>query len=255
MKLHIYLFLTVSIIPSYVMAWSSPGEPFSGELKVGGEVKSTRNPWVWKLGVGKDDLTVKTSKDTARTREKVIPLALPELTVLLGKTNFSTPAGREGLAPRITYGGGEKDFSLNWISPGIAEVKLPVKGGDGAQIGRLSFKMQAMAVLRHSYSGKHNYINLYDNLNGNGLPGNSHLTPSVKIPGLLEKLFNGEGPHWLQQVDITESSGMTSFNDSSLRQVEGVYGAQIVPNSVELSLREQLPANWQVSLPVNIEYN
>ncbi|HDI3023708.1 fimbrial protein [Cronobacter dublinensis] len=255
MKLHKYLFLTVSILPSYVMAWSSPGEPFSGELKINGEVKSSRNPWVWKLGGGKDDLTVKTSKVDARNREKVIPLALPELTVLLGKTTFSSPAGREGLAPRITYGGGEKDFSLNWISPGLAEVKLPVKGGDGTQIGRLSFKMQAMAVLRHSYSGKHNYVNLYNNLNSNGLPGNSHLTPSAKIPGILENLFNGEGPHWLQQINITESWGITRFNDSSLRLVEGVYGAQIVPNSVELSLREQLPTNWHVSLPVNIEYH
>lgn len=255
MKLHIYLLLTVSILPSYVMAWSSPGEPFSGELKVGGEVKSSRNPWIWKLGGGKDYLTVKTSKVADRNPEKVIPLALPELNVLLGKTNFFSPAGREGLAPRIIYGGGEKDFSLKWISPGLAEVKLSVKGEDGAQIGRLSFKMQAMAVLRHSYSGKYNYINLYDNLSGNGLPGNSHLIPSAKIPGILDKLFNGEGPHWLQQIDITENSGITRFNDSSLRLVEGVYGAQIVPNSVELSLGGKLHRNWHVSLPVNIEYH
>ncbi|MEH4297680.1 fimbrial protein [Enterobacter ludwigii] len=255
MKLFKILFFTAGLLPSYVVAWNSPGEPFSGQLKFAGEVKSTKNPWLWKLGGGKNDLIIKTSKDAARNKKNNIQLTLPEMTILLGKTSFATPAGREGLAPRVTYGSGEKGFSLKWTDQGVAELTLPVKGDNGTNVGSLNFKMRAMAVLRHSFAGRENYINLYDNSNGNGLPDRSHLLDSLNVSGHLEKFFNGEGPQWLKRINITETSNIIRFNDSSLHQVEGVYGAQIVPNSGELSLRGQELSNWHVSLPVNIEYH
>ncbi len=38
--------------PFSVFAWNTPGQDFSGELKLGGPVTSTRNPWVWKMEKG-----------------------------------------------------------------------------------------------------------------------------------------------------------------------------------------------------------
>ncbi|EFC4005578.1 hypothetical protein E5427_25140, partial [Escherichia coli] len=34
----------------------------------------------------------------------------------------TTPAGREGLSPRVSYGKGEEGFSLVWTDVGIADV-------------------------------------------------------------------------------------------------------------------------------------
>lgn len=87
-----------------------PGEDFSGELKLEGPVTSTRNPWMWKVGQGYKNLEVKQSRD-ARYSGKGIPVALPAMPVLLGKTTLTTPAGREGLSPRVSYGKGVEGFS------------------------------------------------------------------------------------------------------------------------------------------------
>lgn len=97
-KVTLFLFV-VSLLPSTVLAWNTPGEDFSGELKLEGAVTSTRNPWVWKVGQGNESLEVKQSRGV-RDGRQVIPVALPALTVLLGKTTLTTPAGREGLSPR-----------------------------------------------------------------------------------------------------------------------------------------------------------
>lgn len=50
MKRMTLLLLAASLLPSCVLAWNTPGEDFSGELKLGGPVTSTRNPWAWKVG-------------------------------------------------------------------------------------------------------------------------------------------------------------------------------------------------------------
>ncbi|MFS9710160.1 fimbrial protein, partial [Salmonella enterica] len=52
MKRMTLLLLAASLLPSCVLAWNTPGEDFSGELKLGGPVTSTRNPWAWKVGEG-----------------------------------------------------------------------------------------------------------------------------------------------------------------------------------------------------------
>ncbi|HCB9840055.1 TPA: fimbrial protein, partial [Escherichia coli] len=64
----------------------------------------------------------------------------------------------------------------------------------------------------------------------------------------------GEGPGWLQTMTVTSAAGLSHFSDTSLRQVEGVYGAQMVAGSGELRLNGAMPERWRVSLPVSIEY-
>ena len=67
-KVTLFLF-AASLLPSSVLAWNTPGEDFSGELKLEGAVTSTRNPWVWKVGQGNESLEVKQSRrgDSGRT--------------------------------------------------------------------------------------------------------------------------------------------------------------------------------------------
>lgn len=132
-KMTLFLF-AASLLPSCVLAWNTPGEDFSGELKLEGPVTSTRNPWVWKVGQGNEGLEVKQSRGI-RDGEQAIPVALPAMTVLLGKTTLTTPAGREGLSPRVSYGKGAEDFSLVWTAPGVAEVMLPVTGDNNVRAG------------------------------------------------------------------------------------------------------------------------
>ncbi|EHQ4577012.1 fimbrial protein, partial [Salmonella enterica] len=117
MKRMTILLLAASLLPSCVLAWNTPGEDFSGELKLGGPVTSTRNPWVWKVGEGNTQINTK-AHSVLRSGEQVIPVPLPAMTVLLGKTILTTPAGREGLAPQVTYGKETEGFALAWTAPG-----------------------------------------------------------------------------------------------------------------------------------------
>ncbi len=110
---NVTLFLfAASLLPSCVLAWNTPGEDFSGELKLEGAVTSTRNPWVWKVGQGNEGLEVKQSRG-ARDGEQAIPVVLPAMTVLLGKTTLTTPAGREGLSPGSVTERGLRVFHLS----------------------------------------------------------------------------------------------------------------------------------------------
>ncbi|MBB2426729.1 fimbrial protein, partial [Escherichia sp. 11.1597] len=83
----------------------------------------------------------------------------------------TTPAGREGLSPRVSYGKGTEGFSLEWTAPGVAEVTLPVTGDNNVRAGTFVFRMQTAGVLRHVKDGQPVYAGVYDDLNANGLPG------------------------------------------------------------------------------------
>ena len=251
-KATLFLF-AVGLLPSSVLAWSPPGGDFSGELKLGGAVTSIRNPWVWKVGEGNKNLEVKQSRGV-RGEERGIPVSLPELTVVQGNTILTTPAGREGLSPLVSYGKGAEDFSIVWTEPGIAEVTLPVTGENNTRAGTFVFRMQIVGVLRHMQDGQPVYTGVYDDLNANGLPGESTAMKTSDIPGTLQTMFSGEGPSWLQTMTVSGYSGVSHFSDASLRQVEGVYGAQIVAGGGELHLNGAMPERWRVSLPVSIEY-
>ncbi|EAZ1917985.1 fimbrial protein, partial [Salmonella enterica] len=162
--------------------WNTPGEDFSGELKLGGPVTSTRNPWVWKIGEGNTQVNMD-APPVARSGGAVIPVPLPAMTVLLGKTTLTTPAGREGLAPQVTYGKGTDGFALEWTAPGMASVTLPVTGEGNNRAGTFTFRMQAAGVLRHVQDGRVEYAGLYNDLQGNGLPGQAQVMPAEKTPG------------------------------------------------------------------------
>lgn len=251
-KVTLFLY-AVSLLPSCVLAWNSPGDDFSGELRLEGAVTGTRNPWVWKVGHGNESLEVKQSRD-ARGGGQGIPVSLPALTVVLGKTTLTTPTGCEGLSPRVSYGKGTVDFSLVWTAPGMAEVTLPVTGDNNVRVGTFVFRMQAAGVLRHVQNGQPMYAGVYDDLNGNGLPDENRVMAASETPGILQGMFNGEGPSWLQTMTVTFAVGLSRFSDAALRQVDGVYGAQTVADSGELRLNGAMPERWRVSLPVSIEY-
>ncbi|HBE6106734.1 TPA: F4 (K88) fimbria minor subunit FaeI [Escherichia coli] len=251
-KVTLFLFVA-SLLPSCVLAWNTPGEDFSGELKLEGPVTSTRNPWVWKVGQGNEGLEVKQNR-SVRDGKQGIPVALPAMTVLLGKTTLTTPEGREGLSPRVCYGKGTEGFSLVWTAPGMAEVTLPVTGDNNVRAGTFVFRMRAAGVLRHVRDGQPMYAGMYDDLNANGLPGESSAMKTSDIPGILQKMFSSEGPSWLQTMTVTATAGLSNFSNAVLRQVEGVYGARIVAGSGELRLSGTMPEHWRVSLSINIEY-
>ncbi|ELO4939450.1 F4 (K88) fimbria minor subunit FaeI [Escherichia coli] len=251
-KVTLFLF-AASLLPSCVLAWNMPGEDFSGVLKLEGPVTSTRNPWVWKVGQGNESLEVTQSR-SFRDGGQGIPVALPSITVLLGKTILTTPTGREGLSPRVCYGKGTESFSLVWTAPGMAEVTLPVTGDNNVRAGTFVFRMQAAGVLRHVRDGQPVYAGMYDDLNANGLPGESTAMKTSDIPGILQKMFCSEGPSWLQTMTVTATAGLSNFSNATMRQVEGVYGARIVAGSGELRLSGTMPEHWWVSLPINIEY-
>lgn len=253
MKKVTLLLFAVSLLPTAVLAWSTPGEDFSGALKLEGPVTSTRNPWEWKIGPQNESLEVRLSRGV-RGGEQRIPVSLPALPLVLGKTALTTPAGREGLSPRVSYGKGTEGFSLVWTEPGVAEVTLPVTGDNNARAGTFVFRMQAAGVLRHVQGGRPVYAGVYDDLNANGLPGESRMMKTSGVSGALQQMFSGEGPSWLQTMMVTTPAGLSQFSNTALRQIDGVYGAQTVAGSGELHLSGAMPERWQVSLPVSIEY-
>lgn len=53
----------------------------------------------------------------------------------------------------------------------------------------------------------------------------------VRRQGFLQEMFGGEGPAGLQTMTVSETTGLSRFSDASLRQVEGVYDAQILAGS------------------------
>lgn len=248
----LFMFIA-SFLPCGVLAWSTPGEYFSGELKLEGPVTSTRNPWVWEIGPGNESLEIKQIRST-RAGKRIIPVYLPALTVILGKTMRTTPAGREGLSPRVNYGSGGAGFSLVWTEPGIAEVTLPVTGENNDQVGTFVFRMQAVGVLRHVQNRQPVYAAVYDDLNANGLPREKYIMAASDIPGILQKMFSGEGPGWLQTMSVTTTVALSHFSDTNLRQVEGVYGAQTVAGSGLLRLNDITTERWRGALTVRIEY-
>ncbi|EKB8494031.1 fimbrial protein, partial [Salmonella enterica subsp. enterica serovar Infantis] len=220
---------------------------------LGGPVTSTRNPWVWKVGEGNTQINTK-AHSVLRSGEQVIPVPLPAMTVLLGKTILTTPAGREGLAPQVTYGNGTEGFALMWTAPGTASVTLPVTGEGNVRTGTFSFRLQTAGVLRHVRGDRAEYAGLYDDLQGNGLPAQGQVMPAEQTPGVLQTLFDSEGPAWLREMTVSSVTGLSRFSDAALRQVDGVYGAQTVADSGELRFKGEIPSRWHTSLAVSIEY-
>ncbi|MFO6485756.1 hypothetical protein ACLBR5_32725 [Escherichia coli] len=94
-------------------------------------------------GEGKSNLNVKHSP-VSRRGDTVVPVSLPAMNLILGKTVLTTPAGREGLAPQIMFGKGIEDFSLVWAAQELQMLHclLRVRGGVGLVILRFSMQRQ-----------------------------------------------------------------------------------------------------------------
>ncbi|AOV97083.1 hypothetical protein A9798_08970 [Edwardsiella hoshinae] len=266
------LLLAASLLPMGVLAWSTPGKDFSGTLTLGGPVTHTRNPWLWKIGGGSHELHAPRRAQWSRNGQQIIPVPLPALTLLLGKTRAPAPAGGVGLAPDVTYGKGIAGFSLQWTAPGQAEVVLPLTGDNRSHPGQLVFRIEAASLLRSqpaapsatptggattsSASHADAALNqaLYNDLRGNGLPPAGAMLPREQTAAHLQAMFAGEGPAWLATLRLPGVAGLSQFRNTALHQVEGVYGARLVAGSGELRLNGAIPAHWQVSLPVSIDY-
>ncbi|CCG85548.1 K88 minor fimbrial subunit faeI precursor [Erwinia piriflorinigrans] len=246
------MLLAATLLPVEGLAWSTPGQDFSSELGLGGIVTSTHNPWKWQLSEGAENLDAKSP--VSRDNEQVIKVAVPALNILLGKTTLTTPAGREGLAPRVIFGRGAEGFSLTWKEPGVSQVTLPVMGDGNLQAGTFSFRMTAAALLRNKTGGQVMVAGLYDDVKGNGLPEQAWVADPEQTARLLSKMFAGDGPVWLQGASVSGTTGLSQFANAELRQIDGVYGAQMVAESGELRLKGELPPRWHVSLPVSVEY-
>ncbi|MHA3606774.1 F4 family fimbrial subunit [Yersinia enterocolitica] len=253
-KLHTLVLSVVCLFSSYTQAqWNSPGQDFNGGINLGGQVTSNRNPWVWQLGGNTNTLTI---KEKSRHSDSRWDVPLPASTILLGKTIRTVPSGRKGLMPVIKIGTTELGNVLKWIEPGVALVTLPVSDEEQESKGTLTFKLKVIALLKSVSEGQDRYYGLYNDTNGNGFPERDYITPPNKTVAELRKLFVTEPPLWLEKnISVSDIAGVSKFTDSSLRQVDGAYGAQIVPDSGELQfLSGTLPLQWHVSLPVSIEY-
>lgn len=248
-------------LPAGVLAaWSTPGEDFSGELTVRGEVTNSRNPWGWKLMAGDNaDISMPATGRTSRNGEQTWSGLLKEQPVLLGKTLQSMPAGREGLAPRVNYSSNTPGSLLTWLSDGQGEMTLPVYdvGNSASPVGVLSFRLQASMLLRHMESGQPVYTRVYNDLPGNGLPPQGRTLNAESTAPQLCELFAGDGPTWLctAATQVGDAVPLSRLTDSRLRQPQGVYGAAIVPGSGELRLRRDVMlSRWKTSLNVSITY-
>lgn len=260
-QLTLMLFLS-SLFPVGVLAaWSPPGEDFQAELTLGGPVTNSHNPWSWKLMPGDSAMSLSADEHQARKGERVWSGLLKAQPILLGKTTHTIPAGREGLAPRVSYVHGIPGASLNWLSDGEGEMTLPVYDDTAplVPIGELSLRLQAAMVLRAMADGQPVYSGMYSDLTGNGLPPEGKTMPTPRAAALLCGLFAGEGPEWLCAQASTTKVGdlvpLSRLTDSRLRQPQGVYGANIIAGSGELRLQAGvMPSHWKSTLSVNIEY-
>ncbi len=254
------ILLLASLFPAGVLAaWSNPGQDFSGELTLDGQVTSVRNPWVWRVDKSMTDIQVKASSRQARDGDLVWTGLMTDRPLLLGKTALTTPAGREGLAPVVSLGSEQTDFFLTPEGDGIQQVKVPVFTPEttGSVSGSLQFRVESAALIRYVVKGSPVYAGVHNDLAGNGLPGKGQAMAAGRTAQTLCGMFAGEGPAWLcaPQMSVRDTVPLSHFTDNRLRQVEGVYGVQVVGGSGTLRLSgNSIPASWKATLPVRIEY-
>ncbi|WNI84216.1 F4 family fimbrial subunit [Citrobacter portucalensis] len=258
-RLTLLCLLAGSVPAGVLAAWSAPGEDFSGELTVGGPVTDNRTPWRWKLMPGETDMSLRAGDRVSRGGEQVWSGLLTARPVLLGNTPLALPAGREGLAPKVRYGGPGPETTPNWLSDGEAWMTLPVYDGAApdALAGYFRFRLRAAMLLRHTAGGQPVYAGIYNDLSGNGLPPEGRALPAARLAGMLCGQSGGDGPAWVcgSGVSVTTYLPLSRLTDGRLRQLQGVYGAETVAGSGELFLREgAMPARWKTTLHVSIEY-
>ncbi|EDX8061958.1 hypothetical protein C3U68_004679, partial [Salmonella enterica subsp. enterica serovar Java] len=81
------ILLLASLFPAGVLAaWSNPGQDFSGELTLDGEVTSVRNPWAWQVDKSAAGIKVKANTQKSRDGGLVWQGLMTDRPLLLGKT-------------------------------------------------------------------------------------------------------------------------------------------------------------------------
>ncbi|ENE9858913.1 TPA: hypothetical protein PRY54_003927 [Escherichia coli] len=236
-----------------VAAWSTLGHNFNGGIKFEGNVTNNRNPWQWKI---MEKVMVPALNGNERREGKFLHVPISQVTILSGKTSVTSPAGRQGLTPVVRLGKTSNDNRVQWTAPGIATVTLPVYGEEHEERGIFTFKIRAVALMKHVIDGKEEYFNLYNDTAGNGLPDSKNVIERSQASGFLREIFKSEPLKWLDNdILISEVKRISAFSDKAFRQINGAYGAQIVPNSGELTFSTHtVPAKWRVTLPISIEY-
>ncbi|WP_370607792.1 fimbrial protein [Citrobacter meridianamericanus] len=254
------ILLIASLLPTAVLAtWNSPGRDFYGELMLDGKVTSIRNPWLWQVDRTHINIQVKAVDRYSRDGEQVWKGLMVDGPLLLGKTVLTTPTGREGLAPVVSFGVGQEGFNITPKGKGVVEVMLPVytsQRTDNSE-GSLNFLLETAALIRHVVNGNAIYSGLYNDLYGNGLPGKGQEMAADITMKTLCGMFTGEGPTWLcdASLNVTENVPISYFTNSDLFQVEGVYGAMVIGRSGTLKINgSNTPASWKATFPVRIEY-
>ncbi|EBL7519104.1 fimbrial protein [Salmonella enterica] len=254
------LLLAISLFPAGVIAgWSAPGEDFSGELVVGGQVTDIRNPWRWKMAGAESEMNLSASVQNRRGAGHVWTGLLDGRSLLLGKTEGVVMTGRDGLAPEVTFGSGSEGFELSWQGSGEAEVMLPVYDSlsPAGPVGQFTFRLVAAAMLSYVSHEQTVYRALYNDGTGNGLPARAMAVPAESTGELLCSMFAGEGPEWLCRTGrlVTGSEPLSRLADTGITRPEGVFGVRMVSGSGVLRTDgDSPPPRWKATLPVRIEY-
>lgn len=254
------LLLVISFFPAGVIAgWSMPGESFSGELVVGGQVTDIRNPWNWKMAGTESEMNLSVSAQSRRNAGHVWTGLLDGRPLLLGKTEGVVMAGRDGLAPEVTFGNGSEGFGLSWQGNGEAEVVLPVYDSlsPGAPVGQFTFRLIAAAMMSYVRHEQTVFRAVYNDGSGNVLPARAMAVPAESTGELLCSMFAGEGPEWLCNTGrlVTGSEPLSRLTDTGITRPESVFGVRMVSGSGVLRTDgNSPPPRWKATLPVRIEY-
>ncbi|HEN3635332.1 TPA: hypothetical protein U5E30_004023 [Yersinia enterocolitica] len=254
MKIATLFLFNMFIYSSYsVAAWSTPGYDFNGSIKFEGNVTNNRNPWEWKIN---RKVIVPALNGNSRSGDNYWNVPVSQVTILSGKTSVTSPSGRQGLTPVIRFGNTVDENKVQWNAPGIATVTLPVYGEGKEESGKFTFKIRAVALMKHVTDGKVNYHSLYNDTAGNGLPDSKYALEPNQAVGVLQEIHDTEPLSWFgNDIVLSGEKSISAFSDKSFRQVDGAYAAQIVQNSGELIFNTQVvPNKWRVTLSVSIEY-
>lgn len=254
------MMLLMALLPAgQLAAWSEPGKDFNSELTLGGQVTSLRNPWQLKVGNALSGLQVSEAEGTNLKGERVWKGLMKDDVVLLARTTLTTPAGREGLIPVVSFGKDSQGVDLNWLQDGEGELSLPVyiPESPGEAVGTLKFRVQSAAVIHHVQHGKALHSAIYNDLTNNGLAGQHQAMEPERAVVMLCSLFGTDAPLWLcdsSKIDA-RTIPLTQFASCEKRQVQGVYGAKTVASSGELRIASGFqPCSWKATLSVSMVY-
>lgn len=254
------LLFIISLFPAEIIAgWNHPGDNFSEELVVGGQITDNRNPWSWKLAGADSEINLTVSSQKGKQGELIWKGFLDDSALILGKTNPNVSYGKNGLAPEVTFEGEGEGFRLRWLEQGEAEVQLPVYDAvyPNQSVGQLTFRLVSAAMTKYIHNNRPVYVSMYNDLAGNGLPPREMAFKTGMASNVLCDLFAGEGPEWLCSGGRVDSGiePLSRLTDANFIRPETVYGVRLKSGSGVLKIYGQvLSSPWKATLSVSINY-